>query len=503
MRRLISHALLKVLIAGLIGLILFGIVDSSEAWIGAGLLMLWRLLGLGDEWMRSGQKEPDWELRERELLDSLHHAETPSPEGGGPGEESGKTASPGELAHAQVAIERHTWRPARSRGVLVAETIGLFGFGILRPVVVALYSTDFFEFHRSYLWTDVLVFAGSCALYAAPHHPRFRRTGLMTPWVWWGYSTMAFAALFVVQLSTAHAYLNPFNPDRGRIAAEKVVVMSRWDNIRASKLVGYLTDYAEELARQGEKQKAAALCEHALRLCPGMPEALSLLAKLGAPIPDTRPAISTDAPYFAPGEIAPQATRARLSKELEQIEASTVLLVPMGEVPADILDHVAAVITRELGMPSLVLDHAFALPPHTRRRGLLTSKQWSIESVVKSAIDAMQGTTPQAPVRYLIVTSADMYSGDSNFMFNSAFPWGGIVATAKFEEMEHEDHNRRLMLQRIAKQSLSTMLKSFGIPSSPDRRCVTSYPNCMADVDAKGNRPLPRPRRYSTHGSAR
>ena len=54
--------------------------------------------------------------------------------------------------------------------------------------------------------------------------------------------------------------------------------------------------------------------------------------------------------------------------------------------------------------------------------------------------------------------------------------------------------DRALLCHRIAKQSLSAIIKSFGLQPSTDRRCVTSYPASIGELDAKGNRPLPATR---------
>ena len=46
-----------------------------------------------------------------------------------------------------------------------------------------------------------------------------------------------------------------------------------------------------------------------------------------------------------------------------------------------------------------------------------------------------------------------------------------------------------LVRLRTAKQALCALLKSFKVPMSPDRNCVTSYTRNLDEFDAKGNRP--------------
>ena len=90
-----------------------------------------------------------------------------------------------------------------------------------------------------------------------------------------------------------------------------------------------------------------------------------------------------------------------------------------------------------------------------------------------------------------MITSADLYHGDANYIFNVQWDWGAIVATAQFDRAGGP---REVLRHRVAKQALSAVIKTFGIPASTDRRCVTSYPRSLAELDAKGNRPLPATR---------
>ena len=64
---------------------------------------------------------------------------------------------------------------------------------------------------------------------------------------------------------------------------------------------------------------------------------------------------------------------------------------------------------------------------------------------------------------------------------------------------EWEDHlvarlgdasaDEELRCHRTAKQSLCALIKSFGVPVSRTRDCVTSYARGLEEFDAKGNRP--------------
>ena len=50
-------------------------------------------------------------------------------------------------------------------------------------------------------------------------------------------------------------------------------------------------------------------------------------------------------------------------------------------------------------------------------------------------------------------------------------------------------NEQRLVEYRTAKQSLSSTLKSFGVPDSADVNSVVSYAQSVEEHDRKGNRP--------------
>jgi hypothetical protein len=61
-----------------------------------------------------------------------------------------------------------------------------------------------------------------------------------------------------------------------------------------------------------------------------------------------------------------------------------------------------------------------------------------------------------------------------------------LVSTARFGDPVNE---QRLVEYRTAKQSLSSTLKSFGVPESADANSVLSYAGSVEEHDRKGNRP--------------
>jgi predicted Zn-dependent protease len=158
--------------------------------------------------------------------------------------------------------------------------------------------------------------------------------------------------------------------------------------------------------------------------------------------------------------------------------------VPVGDVSDALLDSVGYVIHNELNLPVFISTNVVPLTPHTRVRGLATGPQWSESAIVKSFTNAT--IFPRAPIKYLLVTTADIYlSDDENFVFSTTYKWGGLVSASRFAYAA----NGSLLCRRVAKQSLCALLKSFDIPQSADRNCVTSYSSNLQEFDSKGNRP--------------
>src|SRR5262249_14921683 len=94
---------------------------------------------------------------------------------------------------------------------------------------------------------------------------------------------------------------------------------------------------------------------------------------------------------------------------------------------------------------------------------------------------------PQAPIRFVLLTSADLYDGVANFVFAVSYlNWGALVSTARFGDPARD---QRRVMHRVAKQSLASLMKALGVPASSDINCVTSYPGSLDEFDVKGNRP--------------
>jgi predicted Zn-dependent protease len=154
-------------------------------------------------------------------------------------------------------------------------------------------------------------------------------------------------------------------------------------------------------------------------------------------------------------------------------------------VAPDLVEAVGSVVREELGLPVCRVDEPVPLPDADRIRGLVFGRQWDVDHLVKYFQQRSQ-PLPRAPVKYLLLTGADIYSRDSNFVFSWSSTFGAVLSYARYGD-PHSEWD--LVRHRTAKQALGALVKTFGLPPAPDPNCVTSYSNGLPQFDAKGNRP--------------
>jgi predicted Zn-dependent protease len=170
---------------------------------------------------------------------------------------------------------------------------------------------------------------------------------------------------------------------------------------------------------------------------------------------------------------------------LENVEECTVVIISVGEVSDNLLDAVGHVIRVELDLPVRISTNVVTLPPHTRVRGLATGRQWDAASVIQAFLNTVT-SFPKSPIKYVLITPVDIYGEGASYVFSGSFEWGAVVSSARFGEPKGDG---MLLCQRTAKQTLCALIKSFKVPMSTDRSCVTSYTRSLEEFDVKGNRP--------------
>jgi predicted Zn-dependent protease len=246
--------------------------------------------------------------------------------------------------------------------------------------------------------------------------------------------------------------------------------------------------YARELDQRGDTASAIHFYREGLRLDANNHQAAMRLAQLesqsGATV-ESQTIPSSSAPYWTAASPVTKSPRQRIDSGLERVEGCTVVIVPVGDVSGNLLDTVGYVIHNELNLPVCISPDPVPIPPYTRKRGLATEPQWDVDSLIRAFTNATP-VLPRAPIKFLLITTADIYIQDANYVFSSSGRWGAVLSSARFAA---PDGDFFVLQQRTAKQALCAVLKSFDIPASTDRDCVTSYVRDLQEFDAKGNRP--------------
>ncbi len=483
---LVRHQLLQSVLGVLLGLVLFG-RSSAEGLFG--ILVFFAVLSvirLAAEWFTKPHSLAYWEIRQQEWTAGFAALAPEAREAVADGLSLDPEASVEEVVRARLRKEIAAHPPLRHKVEIGAELAGVFGYLILLPPVIALYANDFYSPRMRHGWAGAAVVVLASALYLWPRV--WKKPPLLSARriLWWTVPLFPLLLAFAMALELEHPYLNPLRDDRVKLAADRVLALR--DNILAGAYVDWVMNYARALDGRGDGAQAARYYRAALRLNPSDEEAEARLAALepGSATPGIvlTPRPSPTAPFWSAGQRLASAPRTKLDASLAEVERCTVVLVPVGAVPDHLLDAVAFTIEQELQLPVKVCSTAVPLPPHTRVLGLLTDAQWDVTSIAQALV-AANSPWPQGPVRYVVLTPADIYLNDSNFAFSGSYEWGAVVSFARFGA----PFPGSLCEHRIAKQSLGALLKGFGLPPSLDRDCVTSYTRSLDEFDRKGNRP--------------
>lgn len=424
-----SHVLIRALIL-LLCLALFGFVESGFLMISVVFFVLWRWMSLCGEF--SGNVPPNGQPR------------------------SGRE--------------------------LFLEAGGLLALGVLMPLSMGLYVEPFFSIGLPWGWSALGIVLLGLGLYGLPHvlwgkysdRPVLRM-------IWWGSALPIMSILVIALVEIRHPYLKPWQEDRYPLAVERIFSLE--SIVLASRHAGWVLKYAEILEEAGDLEAAAHYYEQALRLDTGFSSARKRLIEWGyLPEDSNEPAVKKA--HASPSPREPFES-IQIDAGLEMVDGVTVVLVPVGEVSQKVLERMGHSIQLHLDLPVKIAHPEIPLPRHDRRRGIAVGPQWRFSTIAEAFVESVP-EWPQAPIRYLIVTPVDIYAPNTNFVFSVSFDWGGLMGLARFGNPDRPDD---LLVERSAKQALSVIIKSFPIPPSTSRECVTSYTRSLDEFDAKGDMP--------------
>jgi predicted Zn-dependent protease len=488
MRRTLLPYIIKALVGALIALALYGALPGGELVVIVGLFVAIRSCYIIAEALRRGPTVRDWDGLHRDYA-RVYQELTPEERlSEAAALHLSLEASPDELAQEQVRRMVQRLVPPRRKRELAAEFAGLIGIAALIPLDIALYTANFFSFRNPQGLTGAAVLAACVLLYGWPHFGWRDRRLAKQRTLWWVVPFAPALIFLMIGIQVRHPYLNPFHPEQARLAAERVLALG--NNVVAGRHADWVLRYARQLDEQGDWTRAAYFYREGLRLDPGDQQALARLAALDRPATGrllefpNRPSAAS-APFWTPDQNLVRPPLRGIDTQLEELNEFAIVIVAIGKVDRSILDAAGDVLRRELNIPAYLATNAVPVPAHTRVRGLLTGKQWDYIALIRTFQSACE-PFPSAPVKYLLITPVDLYGEGMNYAFSTSFEWGAIVSLARLgDPMRNPDELRH----RAAKQTLCAILKSFRVPMSPDRDCVTSYSRSLEELDRKGNRP--------------
>ena len=498
--RLVSHHAIHLGAFVVVLLVLFGWVSGEHLPLLLALIVAGRSALIGAEGMRKRWTEGDWRALHEHLVAELRALDPEDLASETADSELDPGTHPEALARAFVEERRRRHVEPRPGRELIAEWMGLLTFCLFLPIGFVLFTHDIVSSRRGYGFAEIGVTILCLAVYAWPHRWASvdgvgdRRS------MWWALPLVPALALVYTGVTIHHPYLDPRREDRGKLAAERVLALD--SNVVAGAHADWVFAYAAELASHGEVEPAIALYRRGLHLAPRAGDARRQLAALERPL-DPRAEVASEGGDPRPrahGLSADQFARlplwdsrrsphpvpsCRIDASLESVPRTTVVLVSLGSVPPGLIEAVGDVLHEELGLPVCRVEEPVPLPDADRVRGVVFGRQWNDAALVQHFRERSQ-PLPEAPLKYLLLTGADIYSEGSNFVFSSSRTFGVVLSYARYGDPGADWETVRY---RTAKQALGALIKSFDLPPASDPNCVTSYSNGVPQFDAKGNRP--------------
>ena len=291
-----------------------------------------------------------------------------------------------------------------------------------------------------------------------------------------------------------HPYLLATGRDHRRLLAERVWSLD-W-SITAGRYASVLVDYAKDLETDARWSDAVIVYQRALELDAFLAEAALGLERARGRLEGSERGAPVAVANRPPGKgddfvgVRPGRGESLPAFDWRGTRRLKICLVPVGPVPSALVDEAGRGMEQELGVEVFRWSEPpLALPRAGRNSAMLGHPQWEPVSLMQGFIDRLKaeaegGRMASGAWQFLLVTNADLYAPDSNFVFATSFPVHGVVSFARFGG---DTDARRA--DRLAKQLVATAIKCFGVKQAARPDCVTAYVRSLAELDRKPMRP--------------
>ncbi|HVR39858.1 MAG TPA: archaemetzincin family Zn-dependent metalloprotease [Thermoanaerobaculia bacterium] len=160
-----------------------------------------------------------------------------------------------------------------------------------------------------------------------------------------------------------------------------------------------------------------------------------------------------------------------------------IVLVPIGDVPADLLAHLQhelpAIVKRDVTIGAAIARPEAALD--------VSRQQYRGDAL----LEELKRHDVAGADRVIGIIDADAYAPGLNFIFGQAMKPGrfGVVALPRLREsFRGRPENAALFRDRVLKETAHELGHTFGFAHCDDRKCVMHFSNSLGDTDFKGNR---------------
>ncbi len=158
-----------------------------------------------------------------------------------------------------------------------------------------------------------------------------------------------------------------------------------------------------------------------------------------------------------------------------------VEVVPFGEIEGRFLERLAIEIEKFFPSAECQIGEALEVPESAYHPNRAQYEAAGLLKHVNSIARELEG-------KALAVTEEDLFSDDLNFVFGQARR-PGRLAVLSLHRLKPEFYgvgeDEKLFLERAVKEAVHELGHTFGLGHCGNEKCVMSFSNSIADVDAK------------------
>ena len=173
-------------------------------------------------------------------------------------------------------------------------------------------------------------------------------------------------------------------------------------------------------------------------------------------------------------------------KGMTKVIDEHIYIIPMGQIDKNVMEGIKNSLPDHMPMSvKIEIDQQKELPQVSYDP---SRRQYNAEAILDEI--AQHSTIDTTTERALIITDADLYAPDSDFVLGFADSKKGIciVSLARLKnEFYGLKQDNKLFIERALKEAIYEFGVSRGLSKCPDTRCVMHFSKNLTDIDNKKN----------------